>query len=391
MTISGLVLDLSTVVRSDNGKPHDGIQELIAAAEKFGLKIVVTSNHGSPYAVQALKKAGLSPALCIGPDSTGGFKKGSPHFNGHIAKTLGCDNNQLIYVGDDDKTDFPSCVNSGVLYFRAEWSNPNTTYGLTADTPASVRRFIARHLLERVNWYWRLEAEDSLGRVVDARSLIPPAPNSAASPDIAVLKRGEVYRIGRLDYFRFLFRRLIAGLYLDGRLADYDVWTFYPGHEGGPKGARYQTAIEPATKIFRGLYLSDLLVRHVIAQKSVWVRRQGGTPLFTTQTNSMHLNDAYRKKVAGKRILVLDDVCTSGNAFECARNMLLLGGAARVDCVSVVRYPRGYEIRVPKNGVVWDPWKPVTLKESDFHTTVANGVTDSTAEQQHARLARLVL
>ncbi len=384
MTIKAVVFDLSDTTIDATGNAVTGIREAFSAIRASGRKLAVASNVHTAVIKNALLSNSLAVDLIVAPDVTG-VKKGSPEVNRFIARTFGCELTELLYVGDNDKTDFPSCVNSGVLYLSARWANPSAKYGIAVDSPDSVRRFLDRHFSEPVIWHWSLTEKDALGRDVDVRSLIPPEGNSSSSIDIAVLKRGELRRVGKLDYFKFLFRRVISALYVEGRLGAYDFWTFYPGHSGQPKAERYHAALDPASKIFRGTYAQDLIIRHTPAEKSAFARHAGRTPTFTNQTNSIHLNEKYRKKLQGSTVLVVDDFCTDGNSFECARNYLLAAGAQKVDCISIGRYGTWYQVRSPRPDLHWNVWSPQTFVEQDFVSRSVSGSTRAGAREQHAR------
>jgi hypothetical protein len=384
MTIKAVVFDLSDTTISSSGVAVEGIREAFAAIRASGRKLAVASNYSSASTRSALIRNSLDVDLIVGPDVTG-VKKGSPEVNQFIARSFGCTLTELLYVGDNDKTDFPSCVNSGVLYLSARWANPNAKYGIAVDSPDNVRRFIERHLSEPTVWHWSLSAKDLLGRDVDVRSLIPPESNSSSSLDIAVLKRGETRRVGKIDYFKFLFRRVISALYVEGRLGTYDFWTFYPGHSGQPKAERYHSALDPASKIFRGIYAQDLIVRHATAEKSAYARRAGRTPTFTNQTNTIHLNAKYKRKLQNSTVLVVDDFCTDGNSFECSRNFLLAAGATKVDCISIGRYGNTYQLRSPRPDLEWNVWSPQVFAETDFVSRAIGGTTQAGAREQHLR------
>ena len=83
-------------------------------------------------------------------------------------------------------------------------------------------------------------------------------------------------------------------------------------------------------KSLRKSYLPDLIVRHTTAPKSQAARIQGKQVNPLDQLNSIRLNPKPIKNAKGevyanpplrqgKTILVVDDICTEGNAFEAAR------------------------------------------------------------------------
>jgi hypoxanthine phosphoribosyltransferase len=85
---------------------------------------------------------------------------------------------------------------------------------------------------------------------------------------------------------------------------------------------------------------------------------------FTTQANTMHVNEACRNLVEGNTVLVFDDFTSTGMSLEWARNVLYAAGAARVILLTVGKY--GYS---PFLTSVYEPNRvdisPYALKDYD--------------------------
>ncbi len=73
------------------------------------------------------------------------------------------------------------------------------------------------------------------------------------------------------------------------------------------------------------------LVRH----KSIAKKATGGDRSIEVDLNSIRVEDA--DCIKGKRVLLLDDVTTSGNSLLACRRLLLQAGAADVKMVALGR------------------------------------------------------
>ena len=256
---------------------------------------------------------------------------------------MGVDRTELLYVGDSDTTDALVAVNSRVLYLSAQWSNPALEYGLPVNSPANVVLFVRRFLQDKPTWYWRYAGADGNQHSVNVRALFHSYKSSVRLKD--VLKFGNDPTVNGVGLRGFYFRMLLTSLYLDGTAGKVDTWSWYPSASGTAKNAKFHDFFVQASRCFRGKHVEDLLVRHTPAVKSAYARSRGEDPGFINQTNTVHVNIAHRKSVVGKHVMIIDDFCTTGYSFECARNLLILAGAEKVDCVSFGRYHDEYGVQ----------------------------------------------
>src|SRR3546814_2004653 len=142
----------------------------------------------------------------------------------------------------------------------------------------------------------------------------------------------------------FWGRLLAARIYFSGLVDEIDYITAYPGHSPTSNETVISEALNSLGQSLRKSYLPDLILRHTKAVKSQTARASGGSVGLDNQLNTIRLNPApvrgvggkpYKSPPArgGKRILVVDDICTEGNSFEAARAYLRAAGAQAV-CVS---------------------------------------------------------
>lgn len=387
MRIRAAIFDLDgTVVKSD-GTLVPGIARAFSRLEEKGVRIAVATNHPKARAAAMLARNGVTVAVISAPD-TAGAKKPSAEICRYVARELGLTMNELIYIGDSDDTDALSAVNARVLYLCAKWSNPNAKYGLPVADPPSLVRFISRFMLSEPIWYWQIDRHDAVERPVEVKVLLPA--NRESHELKSVLKMGADPRFGNVSLRAFLFRRLLTAIYLDGLAANLKYWTWYPSSAGQAKPAKFGEFLDQASKIFRGAYAPNLLIRHRPAVKLAYARRRGEDPGFVDQVNTVHVNGDYRKKMRGHEILVVDDFCTEGYSFECARNLLLTAEASRVVCVGFGRYHDGYWIQTPSfDAASWDPFAPRTFTAADFAGDLVGGNIDYAAMPDMLRLVGL--
>ncbi len=129
------------------------------------------------------------------------------------------------------------------------------------------------------------------------------------------------------------FGRLLAMKLLQENLTDFDILSWVP--------------LAPARKFSRGYDQDELLAQAVgkeLRQKPVaTLRKIRNTPpqsgILDASARRANVMGAYRvispKQVTGKRILLIDDVITTGSTIsECART-LLTAGAKEVYCAAV--------------------------------------------------------
>ena len=118
------------------------------------------------------------------------------------------------------------------------------------------------------------------------------------------------------------------------RFASFDLITFVPFHPLDYKSRRYNQS-ELIAEELSGL--SELSCLPVLAKKKQ-TKRQHTLTLKERETNLINVFKVSDKKlIKGKRILLVDDIVTSGNTLkECSRT-LLKAGAEEVMCITFAK------------------------------------------------------
>ena len=120
-------------------------------------------------------------------------------------------------------------------------------------------------------------------------------------------------------------------------LVDADALVPVPLHRWRLLGRRFNQAAEIARPLARlsGLeYLPDALQRRVATVS------QGGKSARGRRENvrgAFHVGEAGRRRIKGRRILLIDDVLTTGATAEACARALLDAGARAVDLAVVAR------------------------------------------------------
>jgi ComF family protein len=120
-------------------------------------------------------------------------------------------------------------------------------------------------------------------------------------------------------------------------LADADAVVPIPLHPGRLLRRRYNQAAEIARPLARraGLsYLPDSLIR---ARATESQGGKSGSGRRRNVAGAFKVTEAGRKRIAGKRIVLIDDVLTTGATAEACAKALLKAGAAQVDLAVIAR------------------------------------------------------
>jgi hypothetical protein len=87
---------------------------------------------------------------------------------------------------------------------------------------------------------------------------------------------------------------------------------------------------------------------------------------FTTQTNTVHVNEAHRGLVENNTVLLFDDFTSSGMSLEWGRNLLYAAGAARVVLVTVGKYGQPFTSVYEPYGADISPYIVKDYDEDSF-------------------------
>lgn len=291
-----------------------------------------------------------------------------------IMNDLGLNRNEIVYVGRSDE-DLQAATNGKVLFINATWYEPVNEYGFQFAEPKEIARFIDVFCLRENAWGWQGSFDDAHYYAL--------APFSTYRADFSFYSENArnlaKLSIGSPDFW---IRYLAASIYFSGLSEGASFITTYVGHNSQ---APYKLAdimehdLKGLAVCFKGKFLKDLFIRHTTALKSQQTRREGGDVSITVQTNSVHLNPSPIKNlttgerytnppnIRGKKILVIDDFCTEGNAHETARMYLKAAGANVINISWLKTINR--DVKVCEPSIRINPWMPNHLNVGDVRQT----------------------
>jgi hypothetical protein len=182
----------------------------------------------------------------------------------------------------------------------------------------------------------------------------------------------------------------LTSLYREGLIASNSPFAVYPSSAPGQLSPVLEEFVRPASRLFHGYFREDLLVRAAqapdtsMARVKAWSTGQAANIDFTTQANTVHVNEARRNLIAGRTVIVFDDFTTTGMSLEWARNLLYEAGATRVVLITIGKYGQSHIAHLPVRNDIVKPFarKGYTL---DMFKKVSIPMTHSLAAQQRTR------
>jgi hypothetical protein len=254
----------------------------------------------------------------------------------YVLERQGWRAHEAIYVGNTDD-DMKTAVNGNLLFLNAVWHGEASPYGYRFDSPLDVARFIDCFCLGIDDWFWAVEDGDI--RVYALGPYSTMSPQYAQAQQYSTHARDTAKHLG--GDASFWGRLLGASVYLSGLGKEIDYIAHYPGHSTNSAQPVISDALRILAGSLRKRYLPDLIVRHVTAPKSQAARMQGKPVNPIDQLNTIRLNRTPTKSQKGDRyaasplkrgksVLVVDDICTEGNAFETARAYIENTGATAI-------------------------------------------------------------
>lgn len=234
----------------------------------------------------------------------------------------------LVGGGVDDMR---AGVNNRLLHIRSDWYGQESDHGFQVKSVEELRRFCFLFALRQHNIYWKVKSEGLTVATAGPFSTMKEAYARFGYDARDAAKMG-------LGHPEFWFYITVGSLYFSGLMEDVDYICTFPSHAAGVKAIApdsMEAILARLGRCTRAGYYHDLIVRHTTAQKSQPIKADAR--LFSNQLNSIHLNKfptrnlaAAARKTAmslkGKRILVVDDMVTSGRSLECARAYIEAAG-----------------------------------------------------------------
>ncbi len=381
MSIKGIVFDVSGTLltttappwpRSTN-VPQAGVEAMLDELKAMGLTIIAASND--PVWTQLHASGLLTRIDHLVERNDVGKAKPSTLWAEKFREVSGFEPHELFYVGDSDH-DIYTASWGPMMYAHAEWAGEAGQYGLRAPSPTWVVN-VVRHIFRKEHpWYWTLDVMDAAGRPVHAMTLIDA--DGAGVPFarqalLNLLKDDVNSGIGGtpMSLREFVMLHMLASVYHSNLFGGSQYWTTYPGHTGTPN-AIMGNFLNVAAKLSRSKYVDDLLIRYTVAKQSRHARAESNTEALRNQLETMVVGEEYRRKIRGKRVLLLDNFLTWGYSTESGRTLLLAAGAAEVVVACVSKYGPRINVISPPNAA-WDPFEGARPPAATFPQATHHG------------------
>ncbi|MEM1268404.1 MAG: HAD hydrolase-like protein [Bacteroidota bacterium] len=338
-----------------------------------GIALGVASNGQRGVILRRFADHGISPPdYIVTRADVGNKKKPSPAFVDKLMEQAGVEPRETAYIGDDERTDNYLAINSRVMPLLARYSEGYSgKYAFPISSLYGLKRFLevfGRQPAPYFGWVCKSDNYD-FRAVISQHSRI-------GSQMRAVLKEHRDVQVGPGMSLRpLLFYYTLSQCYLSGAHDGKRLIAVYPGSQ--PK--RPNSTLAEFGELFdltsQSNYLTDLLIREKPApeQKKAGVRRS-----FGPQLETVRLNDAHKRRISGKSVLVLDDYTTSGVSLAVAHALLKQAGASKVIGVAIGKFRN--KQRVVKLPASYDPFR-VMSAGTRLEEDVLDGVQHAEADQ----------
>lgn len=381
---------LKVLITDGNGtlelpNPSQDTRDLLAFLSENNIILAVSSNELRNTIESRFRQASLSIPEIIVTREELGVSKPSPRYVQRIIQLTGAKQNEIIYLGDSDRTDIFCAINAGVLPFRADYSTAGTpcNYGISVQSPKALQDYISTYGMQQepyFGWICSTPCKET-NQNIDIRTLL--FQQEEKYPILKkVLKENEDIQIGKgkTNVKNILFHYLLSQIYFSGLTSSIDTITVYPGHSPGSVNPTLEYFSDQLAKLFRDRFIRDLLIRYVEAPQS---RFQGKNRNIGNQLGTIHLNPDRSHYIESKRILVIDDFTTADYSLETARRMLLQSGAQSVSGIAVAKFRTTHSLSRISNG--WDPYAPFPLNDIQVTTLSTYGTSYPDADEYFHR------
>lgn len=370
--IKAVIFDHTALLCGYNRNPvlHQALLSLVDILIQRGLKICVLATHHITLELD-LRSAGFRYDAVVQRIDVG-ISKGSPMWMYTAAQKLGIKPHEMCYIGDDD-LDWRTAINTPVFYFHAEWANPYTggATALAVKEPVQAYKYISHLLLVPPRWQYKIDEPNLIMRsLLNCNTKLAASTQSEFSLQ-TVLKYERTVMVHDTNAVELLILHAMSSLYLEGRVSANSLFTVYPSSKTGKRNPVLEIFLKNVAKFFKGYYVDDLIIRtHDTFDTSLerkQERRHNAT--FLVQANSVCLNQKWKDRISGSKVVIFDDFTTEGFALEWSRNLLQSAGALQTILLTIGKYPRPYQMHTPINSQTIYPFEEHSYSPTDFKVT----------------------
>lgn len=372
------------------------IPEILRALRERGVKIGIVTNSGAPYIARLLRHLGLSEAFDVVityADVKAEGKKPSPKGIELALERLGAQKSDVIaFLGDDDN-DLIAAYHAGVTPVLPSWASRKPVSTAPAielsskflidyvDQPQEYQLFAEKAAqlksaqFERKGVYFLpLDAESNvvtlkeqmttfcLGRYFSQRAATTAKLHDQHPLSLEIAAKEGPGPFAVPPHWVELLAHVIEHgpefMFPSGE--SFDVVTVIPAKQG--KDPRLERLLEGISTLLeaRGLVVECMPAALVYLPDAQSQKALHANERRIEANRALHLNPLQGGELKGRRVLVIDDVVTTGSTIARARSLLLDAGAssavgvALAKTVSVVEDERqcakcGRAMRVQRN------------------------------------------
>lgn len=367
-----IITSAATVWDDESGAPYPDVLEVLLAMREEKHRVILVSNKSQP---SWSKGSEWAPIQFIQSSNrkNGKFIPGLIEAN----KKLGLELSQFVVLGASDE-DFMMAVNSQSLLLRCEWSkklgDKIKNYGVGFKKSKSIPQVI-KLLNDQAPWYFEHTSTNfNVYALTNAGTYYE---SNADLVRLATQLRDCLKHGGKINYqgFRLHF---LSSINVTSLLKSGEVWGFYPSSDSENDGTEIMANF---CTLARTTYKRRLKEPLFIRCKPTAKRHEGGGDRTDPrpQIESVHINPAYRGKLGGKTVVVLDDYLTYGLSFGVSEALLRKAGAAKVLCVAMGKFGSKalkYDITINS-----DPFAPINRYQIG-QTAPLSGTTASSAQSE---------
>ncbi|WP_431099012.1 hypothetical protein [Polaromonas aquatica] len=340
MPLKLVLVSPSGTIERDGHLPTEDINkwaEVISRLHKQGIRVAVwsnrkwTVNNSTPLHEYLGAKAGCLVSAVGHATSNSPYRQMAGSVDPILAQ-FNVQRHETILIGARDE-DLRAGVNNKLFLLRPSWYGGNLEYGFELKSISELERFCSLFGTRQHPFYWNVSDPHADLQVSALGPFSTYIEQYASFSEDA--RRAAKFDAGTLEFWHQL---IVSTLYFSGIMHKVDYITVYPSHTSGAKSKAFYDDLSLLGKCFGKTFFPDLLLRHSDAPKSS--KSRAADRLFSNQVNSIKLNRYPAKyggkprktalSLAGKTILVIDDICTSGRSIDCARSYLGAAGASSI-------------------------------------------------------------
>jgi len=309
--------------------------------------------------IDAYRKAMIAIGGVFLSEEDIGEKKGSPKWVEYVEDKFGIPHNKLIYIGYGvRKHDWTTAINSSVFYLHYSVCgihNDIKKYVIPIKDMRSIIDFISLFFRDPPLFTYKATLNEGaeLRILFDAGIKLEDADGHSFTLQ-SLFTYDKEYLLGResrIDARSILFLLLIIQLWKEGIASRGAIWCVYPSSKKG----KVSKNMEPYLRFFRGLtgsYYKQILERAEDTVDKSIARKRGEHHKvdFNQEKETLRLK---ARRVAGKKVIVVDDFSTTGMSLEASRLLLAEGGASEIVLCAVGKYGIGYRVYGPEDKIIY--------------------------------------